>query len=199
MIRQPFFMRHYSYHLFTITLTIAILSSLTLSSSGQVRREEVVPNPVGQTDSQPSPSDTSSVKPDAKSSQPSKSKTDAKPQAVDQNSAESAKSKAGSSTNKDSKGDEKKPVMASAADPVSRDLQNIALQAQKQLSKDKLPKVATTKRELILALDNLERFLSTNPKQVESWKKFLRLDKMREEANAENPNPAILIARSNSR
>jgi hypothetical protein len=186
-------MRYFSYHRFTITLSITIVTSLTLLSSGQVRREEIVPNPVGQTDSQSSPSDTSSLKSGAKSSQPSMSQADAKPPAAAQRSAESAKSKAGSSTNKDSKGDEKKPVKASATDQLSRDLQNIALQAQKQLSKDKLPKVATTKHELIVALDNLERFLSTNPKQVESWKKFLRLDKMREEANAENPNPAILI------
>lgn len=158
MTRQPFSTAPFNCQFATCALSLVILSLFEFSLSGQVPRDEVVPHPIGQADSQPSPSDTSST-----------------------------------SANNDAKSVEKKPVSAAAIDPVSRDLQNIAREARKQLSADKLPHAAPAKRELIAALDNLERFLSTNPQQVESWKNFLRLDAMREEANAEQPNPAILV------
>ena len=67
MIRQPFLMRYFIYHLPTVALSITFVTSLENELSGQVRREEVVPNPVGQIDTQVSPSDTSKQTPDAKS------------------------------------------------------------------------------------------------------------------------------------
>lgn len=158
MTRQPFSTPPFNCQFATCALALVILSFFEFSLSGQVPRDEVVPHPIGQADSQPSPSDTSSTL-----------------------------------ANNDAKSVEKKPVSAEAIDPVSRDLQNIARAARKQLSADKLPQAASAKRELIAALDNLERFLSTNPQQFASWKNFLRLDAMREEANAEQPNPAILV------
>jgi len=183
-------MLNFTYHLTFFVLTIAIFGSMEPPLSGQVQREEIVPNQVGQTDSEASPSDNPNSKPELKSesksgsnSSPSKTNPPPKSEAASANSI--AKSKADS--------DDRKAVTASATDPVSRDLQNIALEARKQLSKDKLPKVASTKLELITALDNLERFLTTDPKQVEQWKRFLRLDIVREEANAEKPNAAVLI------
>ncbi len=158
MTRQPFSTPPFNCQFATCALSLVILSFFEFSLSGQVPRDEVVPHPIGQADSQPSPSDTSSTL-----------------------------------ANNDAKSVEKKPVSAEAIDPVSRDLQNIARAARKQLSADKLPQAASAKRELIAALDNLERFLSTNPQQFASWKNFLRLDAMREAANAEQPNPAILV------
>ncbi len=194
MIRQPFIARHFTYHLSTIIFSFLLFSSLEHPLSGQVKREETVPNPVGQTDSQASPSDNSKTESNASNSKTSSSK-DTSPGKSESATAKASmpKSAAGAASGKDSKQDSKKPAIASATDPVSREIQNIALQARKQLSKDKLPNVAAAKRELIVALDNLERFLSTNPKQVERWKEFLRLDEVRAEANSENPNPAILV------
>ena len=158
MTRQPFSTRPFNCQFATCALSLVILSFFEFSLAGQVPRDEVVPHPIGQADSQPSPSDSSSTL-----------------------------------VNNDAKSVEKKPVSAEAIDPVSRDLQNIAHAARKQLSADKLPQAASAKRELIAAIDNLERFLSTNPQQFASWKNFLRLDAMREEAHAEQPNPAILV------
>ncbi len=189
MISQPLLQRFFTFRLPFLALSVTVLCSAETPLTGQVPLGETVPNPVRQVDPQASPSDSKpqqaiETKSDPKPSTSPASKANP-PQADAATVKSSAKPKAGS--------DEKKSVQASAADPVSRDLQNIAIQARKQLSQDKLPKVTSTKRELISAIDNLERFLATNPQQVDQWKKFLRLDQMRDEANAEKPNTALLI------
>lgn len=201
-------MRFLTYHLPLFAFSAAILSASGTPLPGQVNREEIVPKPVGQTDTQPSPSDTpepkSKSKTDSDSSADAESESKSNPDSKSSGSKSSpsksnapAKSEGSSAKplakSKSDADDTKKAATASAADPVSRELQNIALQARKQLSKDKLPKITSTKREVITALDNLEKFLQTNPKQVDRWKKFLRLDTIRDEVKAEKPNPAVLI------
>ncbi len=186
MICHPLLQRFFNFNLPIFALSATFFTSLGTPLTGQSRREELVPNPVGQTDSQVSPSDSkteSALAPE--SDEKPSSSTSAKSDSPVTSEAASAKPKA--------KSDAKKPVQAAAADPISRDLQNIAIQARTQLNKDQLPKVASTKQDLIAALDGLERFLGTNPTHVAQWKKFLRLDKVREEVNAEKPNTAVLI------
>ena len=190
MIRKHYVMPQFNYHLPSLALLLSLCGAVENRLSAQVR-EEVVPNPVGQVDSQASPSDTSSK---AKSdSEPNSDSSDSNPPPKSEASSAKPLSKASAKSVGEGKDTDKQPVKASATDPISRELQNIALQARKQLDKDKLPKIKTAKRELLTALDNLEKFLSTNPTQVDRWKKFLRLDNIREEATAEKPNTALLI------
>lgn len=171
MIRNQLMKRPFTYHLATLTIAIAVYGLVEHKVLGQVPDEVVVPTPVGQIDSQRSPSDTGQEPVDG---------------AVDSKSESDPISPA-----KDDK--KKEAVIASATDPISRELQNIAIQAREQLSQSKLPNVKSAQSEVIAAIDNLERFLSTNPSHVASWKAFLRLDEMRAEVNAEKPNTAVLI------
>ncbi len=190
MIRQRQLKSYFLYHLSALALAFAISNTLPYTLLAQDRREDVVPNPVGQVDDQTSPSDTKKepTEPTPDSDPASESKDT--PPAKSEGGAAKPLAKPQANEAKDAKN---KVVTASATDPVSRQLQTIALQARTQLSKAKLPNVELAKRELVTALDNLERFLATNPSQVETWKKFLRLDAMREEAAAEKPNTALLI------
>ena len=190
MIRKSYFMPHFNYHLPRLALLLSLCGAVENRLPAQVR-EEVVPNPVGQIDSQASPSDTGSKAKSNSESNPDSSGSNPLAPTESSNSAGSSVNAKSDAENK--KDADKKPVKVSATDPISRDLQIIALQARKQLDKDKLPKINTAKLELVTALDNLEKFLSTNPTHADRWKKFLRLDSIREEANAEKPNTALLI------
>ncbi len=84
-------------------------------------------------------------------------------------------------------------VAASATDPISRDLQVIAQQARAQLTPTGLPKVETAHAQLVDAIQNLERFLATNPASQDAWTKFLRLDEIRAEVAKENPDSNVLV------
>jgi len=155
------------------SLGLAFTFSVQFFTSIQAQdREVIIPNSIGPTDSQPSPSDTS---------QPSN------PSAI----ANSAAANASAKTD-DKKTDDKQPVAASAKEPFARDIQNIALQAQKQLNVNTLPKLDVARQQLISALDNLERYLQTNPSSREAWRSFLRLDAMRSEAEKEKPSVTSL-------
>ncbi|MDX1925616.1 MAG: hypothetical protein SFV81_03810 [Pirellulaceae bacterium] len=191
MIRKTYFMPHFKYHLPCVALSIALtgsFGSMAHRVAAQVP-EVTVPNPVRQVDSQVSPSDTNAQpKSETEPAAESESADASAPAKPDSPSAAPSPKPAAKSED-----EAKKVVEASAADPISRDLQNIALQARKQLDKDRLPEIESARRELITALENLERFLATNPKQVEAWNAFLRLDSVREQAHAEKPDTALLI------
>ena len=178
-------------------LTIAGHTSLSRSQEPEV----VVPNPIGADDR--SPSDTRASNADSAESKSSASKPAAPKSSTARSStteskaatAKSTQSKSAQSAAKKSSADkeeDEKPLTASAKDPFARDIQNIALRAQKQLSESALPKVEVERKKLLGAIDRLENFLKTNPKSRESWRRFLQLDAMREEAEKDKPSFATL-------
>ncbi len=84
-------------------------------------------------------------------------------------------------------------VSASATDAISRDLQNIALQARTQLNAEFLPKVEVSKAKLIEAVARLENYLTTNPNAYAAWVKFLQLDAIKAEIAKEKPDTNVLV------
>ena len=158
------------------TLVLALGLSASSANARPQQAEVVVPNPIGSPDSQPSPSDTNANKASANTATPNKPSS---------NATQSAAAKKPAA-------DKDKPVTAAAKDPFARDIQNIALRARKQLNANTLPKVETERKELISAIERLETFLKTNPGSRDSWRKFLRLDEMLDEAQKEKPSFATL-------
>ena len=158
-----------------LAFTFAVQSFTNIQAQN---REVVIPNPVGPTDSQPSPSD--SLRPSSPSQPNSSSANPANASKPDQKKTDGKKP------------DEKQPATASATDPFARDIQNIASQARKQLNANTLPKLPVARQQLLTAIDNLERYLQTNPSSRESWRSFLRLDAMRTEVEKEKPSVALL-------
>lgn len=197
MIRKTYVMPHFKYHLPCFALSFALtgfapFGSLEHRLAAQVP-EVIVPNPVGQVDLQASPSDTNS-QPKSETEPAAESATaDANAPAKPNSPSATPSPEPAAKSDGKSENETKKVLQASAADPISRDLQNIALQARNQLDKDKLPKIEDARHELLTALENLDRFLATNPNQVDAWNKFLRLDSVREQAGAEKPDTTLLI------
>ncbi len=158
---------------------VAISAGPTISITHSQQREVIIPNPISPVDSQPSPSDSSNATPSNNS-----------------NSSNSRSSQTGQSAQSKQSGgantDEKKSATAASKDPFTRDIQNIALQAKKQLNAATLPKLDVERNDLIAAIDRLEGYLKTNPNSREAWRKFLQLDEMREEVEKEKPSVAKL-------
>ncbi len=154
----------------------------------------VVPNPISQTDDQPSPSDAGrpqdTVASDtAQPTETSAAETTAKATSANSTNEPAAPNEAQSKKKDDS---DNKPVVASAKDPFARDLQNIVQRARQELNQATLPKVEIAKRQLIEAIDNLDRYLNTNPSSRSNWINFLQLNEMRAEAEKETPNAGKL-------
>ncbi len=172
----------------TLALALFFLMHSSLGIQAQ-DRAMIVPNPTGPADSQPSPSDSPEP-----SSEPSSELigTTANQASEDARSAGISATQTPSSQTLDKQDDKSNSIKAAAPDPFARDIQNIALQAQKQLSTNSLPQLDVARQQLIAAVDNLERYLQTNSNSRDSWRSFLRLDDIHSEAQKEKPSVSTL-------
>ncbi len=173
MDKRQFSSRRQSRAIVTLALAVTFAVSAVSSILAQ-DRAVIVPNPIGPSDTQASPSDSTQLT------------------VAPQTDPPAAASSSDATNSDDKKADDKQPVVASATDPFARDIQNIALQAQKQLDANRLPKIDVARQQLTTAIDNLERYLQTNPSSREAWRTFLRLDAMRSESEKEKPSVTTL-------
>lgn len=71
--------------------------------------------------------------------------------------------------------------------PAPSSLQDILRRAKSELSAERLPEVATSRRELEQALRDLEEFVELGSSNGEAWNSFLRLDELRAELEKDQP------------
>lgn len=194
-----------------ITLTWSLTGSMAIGQESlpPALSKPVVPNPV---DSQPSPSDAKPSVDKADDKEPaekvpsdrssrdevpnSQKPTDKTRGTQTQEPTELTNRKVASqdsATVGKSENDSPRKQGAQATDPVSRELQRIAIGARGELSQSKLPQIEPAKMKLTEALEKLDRFLGTNPAEVEQWSKFLRLDILRKELKEDRPDPNLLV------
>lgn len=79
------------------------------------------------------------------------------------------------------------------ADPIARQLQGIVSQAIADLDPSRLPNVQQAKEQVESQLASLEVYLNPTSSNGQSWSKFLRLDAVRQELQAERPNLGNLV------
>jgi hypothetical protein len=84
-------------------------------------------------------------------------------------------------------------VSAAAVDPVSRQLQNIVLQAIDSLDPSRLPNLEKAKQQLSGAVDRLENYLNPGIANGQAWSDFLKLETLKQELQSERPNLATLV------
>jgi hypothetical protein len=88
-------------------------------------------------------------------------------------------------------------VPASATSPLRslpsfNRLREALRNAKTQLSVDRIPKVDSTRRDLEIALSELEQFVGPGTENGKRWSRFLQLDVLQEELTRENPRVPVL-------
>lgn len=84
-------------------------------------------------------------------------------------------------------------LTASAADSVSRDLQNVLIEARKNLDAERLPSLEVARAKLLVAIADLESFVSIGTQRGDAWSEFLRLETLKEELAKDKPAVSVLV------
>lgn len=83
-------------------------------------------------------------------------------------------------------------VTAAPLASKSTRLQDILERAKGELDASTLPSMESSKQQLQLAVEELERFIDLDSQNGQAWEKFLRLDELRAELLEDRPNLAVL-------
>lgn len=84
-------------------------------------------------------------------------------------------------------------VTASSADPTSRKLQEIAIEAIHTLDASRLPQREQATSQLTAAISRLENYIDLNSPNGQAWSQFLQLERLKLEVAAETPKVATLV------
>ncbi|MCA9132510.1 MAG: hypothetical protein KDA45_05135 [Planctomycetales bacterium] len=82
---------------------------------------------------------------------------------------------------------------ASAADPSSRQLQHIMLQALNRLDAQQMPKLDETRSDLRAAIADLEQYLDLSSDRGQAWSRFLKLEAIKQELDKPQPDWSTLV------
>lgn len=84
-------------------------------------------------------------------------------------------------------------VTASSADPTSKKLQEIAIDAIHSLDPSRLPQRDQAASQLTAAISRLENYIDLNSPNGQAWSQFLQLERLKLEVAAESPKVATLV------
>ncbi len=86
-----------------------------------------------------------------------------------------------------------KPLVATSSDPTSRQLQSIIIQAMSGLDSSKIPNLEVAKQRLSASVTRLENYINPASANGQAWSKFLKLETLKKELQAERPNVETLV------
>ena len=85
------------------------------------------------------------------------------------------------------------PLVAASSDPTSQQLQTIVIEAIGQLDASRLPQSQESISHLQLAITDLENYINLNSPNGQAWSKFLKLEELKNELAAEQPQLDKLV------